>query len=88
VYSGVPHGNRGNSPESWHIVCIIFGRDNLSLVTNIVEVLPHLVPEFKIMLSLIYKKQLALNKKKFQMKEITEFPEFKNIKLLSLHLIW
>jgi len=27
VYSGVPRLNRGYTSESWHTVCLIFGKD-------------------------------------------------------------
>jgi len=26
VYSGVPRVNRGDTPESWHAVCLTFGK--------------------------------------------------------------
>jgi len=32
VYSNVPHVNRGDTPESWHAVCLIFGRGNCTII--------------------------------------------------------
>jgi len=38
MYSGVPYENRGDTPESWHTVCLIFSREGKDQSKNIVSV--------------------------------------------------